>query len=39
MKELETECDLFKSAVIISAAVSCGFKHVGGQMDNEKRTA
>ena len=25
------------SAVITSAAASCGCKHVGGQMDNEKR--
>ena len=28
-----------KSAVITSAAASCGCKHVGGQMGSEKRTA
>ena len=31
--------ELIKSAVITSAAASCGCKHVGGQMGSEKRTA
>ena len=38
-KDVETELDLFKSAVIISAAASCGCKYMGGQMGSEKRTA
>ena len=38
-KGIETEWDLFKSAVITSAAASCGCKHVGGQTSSEKRTA
>ena len=38
-EDVETECDLFKSAVITSAAASCGCKRVGGQMGSEKRTA
>ena len=38
-KNVETEWDLFKSAVITSAAVSCGCKGVGGQMGSKKRTA
>ena len=38
-EDVETEWDLFKSAVITSAAASCGWKRVGGQMGSEKRTA
>ena len=38
-EDVEIEWDLFKSAVITSAAASCGCKHVGGQMGSEKRTA
>ena len=34
--DVETEWDLFKSAVITSAAVSCGCKSVGGQMSSEE---
>ena len=41
IESVETESDLFKSAVITSsAAVDCsGCKHVGCQMGSEKRTA
>ena len=38
-EDVETEWDLFKSAVITSAAASCGCKRVGGRMCSEKRTA
>ena len=38
-KDVETEWDLFKSAVIISAASSCGCKRVEDQMGSKKRTA
>ena len=38
-EDVETEWDLFKSAVIMSAATSCGCKCVGGQTGSEKRTA
>ena len=38
-EDIETGWDLFKSAVITSAAASCGCKRVRGQMDSEKRTA
>ena len=38
-EDVETEWDLFKSAFITSAAASCGFKYVRGQMGSEKRTA
>ena len=38
-EDVETEWDLFKSAMITSAAASCGCKRVGGQMCSEKRTA
>ena len=38
-EDVETEWDLFKSAVITSAADSCGCKRVGGQTGSEKRTA
>ena len=38
-KDVETEWELFKSAVITSAAASCGCKCVGGQIGSEKRTA
>ena len=37
-EDVETEWDLLKSAVITFAAVSCGCKHVGGQMGSQKRT-
>ena len=37
-KDVETEWDLFKSAVITSAAAICSCKHVGGQTGSEKRT-
>ena len=37
-ENIEIEWNLFKSAVITSAADSCGCKCVGGQMDSEKRT-
>ena len=36
-EDVETEWDLFKSAVITSAAASCGWKCVGGQMGSEKK--
>ena len=36
-EDIETEWDLFKSAVITSAAASCGCKHVGSQMGSEKK--
>ena len=36
-EDVETEWDLFKSAVITSADASCGFKRVGGQMGSEKK--
>ena len=36
-KDIETEWDLFKSAVITSAAASCGCKYVGGQMSSKKK--
>ena len=35
----ESNINLFKTAVITSAAVIWGCKHVGGQMNSEKRTA
>ena len=38
-EDIETEWDLFKSVVIISAAASCGCKRVGGQIGREKSTA
>ena len=38
-EDIETEWDLFKSAVITSAAASCGGKRAGGQTGSEKRTA
>ena len=38
-EDVNTELYLFKSAVISSAAVSSGCKHVGGQMGSEKRTS
>ena len=38
-ENVETEWDLFKSAVITSAAGSCGCKRMGGQTSNEKTTA
>ena len=38
-ESVQTEWDLFKSAVIISAAASCACKLVGGQMGSDKRTA
>ena len=38
-EDVETEWDLFKSAVITSAAAGCNCKRVGGQMGSEKRTA
>ena len=37
-EDVETVWDLFQSAVITSAAASCGCKS-GGQMGSEKRTA
>ena len=39
IEDVKTEWDLFKPAVITSAAVSCDCKRVGGQMGGEKRTA
>ena len=36
-EDIKTEWDLFKSAVITSAAASCGCKCVGGQMGGEKK--
>ena len=36
--DVETEWDLFTSAVITSAAASCGCKHVKGRTSSEKRT-
>ena len=36
-EDVETEWDLFKSAVITSETDSCGCKHVGGQTGSEKR--
>ena len=38
-KDIETEWNLFKSAVITYAADSCGCKRVEGQMGSERRTA
>ena len=38
-EDVETDWDLFKSAVIASAAASCGCKCVEGQMGSEKKTA
>ena len=38
-EDVETEWDLFKSAVITSADAICDCKRVGGQMGSEKRTA
>ena len=38
-EDVEIEWDLFKSAVITSAAASCGCKRVGGQTGSEKRAA
>ena len=38
-EDVETEWNLFNSAVITSAAASCGCKYVGGQTGSEKRTA
>ena len=38
-KDVKTEWDLFKSAVITSAASSVGCKRLGGQTVSEKRTA
>ena len=38
-EDVETKLDLFKSAVITSAAASCGCKRVGSQMGSEKRIA
>ena len=38
-RDVETEWDLFKSAIITSAAASYGCKRVGGQTGSEKRTA
>ena len=38
-EDVETELNLFKSAVITSATASCGCKRVGGQTGSEKRTA
>ena len=38
-EDVATEWNLFKSAVITSAAASCGCKRDGGQMSSEKRTA
>ena len=37
--DVETDWDLFISAVITSAAAGCGCKHVGGQMGGKKRIA
>ena len=37
-EDVETKWDLFKSAVITSAAASCGYKRVGSQMGSEKGT-
>ena len=39
IEDVETEWDLFKLAVITSAAASCGCEHVGDQIGSEKRTA
>ena len=39
IEDAETDWDLFKSAVITSAAAICGCKRVGGQMGSEKRNA
>ena len=36
---VETKWNSFKSAVIISAAASCGCKRLGEQMGSEKKTA
>ena len=36
-EDVETEWDLFKSAVITSVAASCGCKCVGGQAGSEKK--
>ena len=36
---VETEWDLFKSAVVTSATASCDCKRVRGQIGSEKRTA
>ena len=38
-EDVETKWDLFKSAVIASAAACCGCKRVGGQTVSENRTA
>ena len=37
-KHVQTEWNLFYSAVITSAALSYGCKHMGGQTGNEKKT-
>ena len=37
-EDVETEWDLFKLAVITSAADSCSCRRVEGQMGSEKRT-
>ena len=38
-ENLKTDWDLFTSVVITSAAASCGYKHLGGQMVSEKKNA
>ena len=38
-EDVETEWDLFRSAVIASTTASCGCKRVGSQTGSEKRTA
>ena len=38
-EDIETEWNLFRSAVTTSAATSCGYKRVGGAKGSEKRTA
>ena len=37
-EDVETEWNLFTSAIITSAAANCGCKRVGTQMSSEKRT-
>ena len=37
-EDVKTEWNLFKSAIITSAAASCGCKRVESQMSSEKRT-
>ena len=36
-EDVETEWDLFKSAVVTSATASCGCKREGGQMGSQKK--